>query len=46
MENIIKSQNRNPFFGAKNDSAVWIAILQNARVIKKEDFLKKISTKV
>ena len=45
MQNIIKIQNRSPFFGAKDNSAVWSAILQNARAIKKEDFLNKISIK-
>lgn len=43
---IYKFQNKNPFLGAKDINVVWKEILQNARVIKKEDFLKKINIKV
>ena len=36
---------RNPFAQGKDEKEVWKELLQNAKPLKKEDFLKKIAKK-
>lgn len=46
QKNIINTISRNPFAEGKEEKLVWKELVQNAKPLKKEDFLKKINKKV
>lgn len=39
----INNASRNPFAHGKDEKLVWKELVQNAKPLKKEDFLRKIS---